>query len=120
MKFLSRSKRTLLLASALTVFLSLWVCASATISASDSENLSSVNRGAIPPENLKSENNAYDIVMLIDKSGSMNFTDPRHTAVNAAKMFVDSLYTGVENRANMSGGQTSDRMTVSVVPFRAK
>lgn len=34
---------------------------------------------------------AYNIMLVIDKSGSMNGTDKEHMAQDAAKMFVDSL-----------------------------
>jgi len=44
------------------------------------------------------EGGFYNIVLLMDKSGSMNDTDPNRNAVNEAKMFVHSLYTGVQNK----------------------
>lgn len=47
---------------------------------------------------VKSKTDSYNIVLLIDKSGSMNSTDENRHAINAARMFVDSLYTGVQNK----------------------
>jgi len=47
---------------------------------------------------------AYDVMMILDKSGSMNGTDPEYMAKDAAKMFVDSL--------NSTGGLAGSRTGV--------
>lgn len=56
---------------------------------------------------------AYNIAILIDKSGSMNTTDKNHLAQEAAKMFVDSLY----NETNSDGGSNSSASQVGVIAF---
>lgn len=50
---------------------------------------------------------AYNIMLIIDKSGSMNATDKEHMAQDAAKMFVDSL--------NLTDGLQGSR--VGVISF---
>lgn len=52
----------------------------------------------------------YNIVILIDKSGSMNGTDSNHLAQEAAKMFVDSLY-------KEGDGLTASASQVGVIAF---
>ena len=60
------------------------------------------------------EGGFYNIVLLMDKSGSMNFTDKDRNAVNEAKMFVHSLYTGVQNKKRV-GAQVE--INLEIVPF---
>ena len=59
----------------------------------------------------------YNIVLLIDKSGSMNATDPEGLAVSAAGMFVDSLYN--ESLMAQATGTDGDRSKVGVISFSA-
>lgn len=59
----------------------------------------------------------YNIVLLIDKSGSMNATDPERLAVSAAGMFVNSLYAeSLMSQASGTGGEGS---RVGVISFSA-
>ena len=59
----------------------------------------------------------YNIVLLIDKSGSMNATDPERLAVSAAGMFVNSLYAeSLMSQASGTGGEGSK---VGVISFSA-
>ena len=60
------------------------------------------------------EGGFYNIVLLMDKSGSMNFTDPNRNAVNEAKMFVHSLYTGVQNKWEIGANV---EMNLGILPF---
>ncbi|MBR4211114.1 MAG: VWA domain-containing protein, partial [Oscillibacter sp.] len=60
------------------------------------------------------EGGFYNIVLLMDKSGSMNFTDKYRNAVNEAKMFVHSLYTGVQNKKNVGADV---EINLEIVPF---
>lgn len=60
------------------------------------------------------EGGFYNIVLLMDKSGSMNFTDKYRNAVNEAKMFVHSLYTGVQNKKKVG---TQVEINLEIVPF---
>lgn len=59
----------------------------------------------------------YNIVLLIDKSGSMNTTDEGHLAVSAAGMFVNSLYT--ESLMNQVSGTQGEYSKVGVISFSA-
>ena len=59
----------------------------------------------------------YNIVLLIDKSGSMNATDPERLAVSAAGMFVNSLYT--ESLMDQAAGTGGARSRVGVISFSA-
>lgn len=52
------------------------------------------------------EPSAYNIALLIDKSGSMNTTDPDRLAVDGARMFVDSLY-GADMKERDGAGERS-------------
>ena len=59
----------------------------------------------------------YNIALLIDKSGSMNATDPERLAVSAAGMFVNSLYT--ESLMDQAAGTGGARSRVGVISFSA-
>ena len=59
----------------------------------------------------------YNIVLLIDKSGSMNATDPERLAVSAAGMFVNSLYN--ESLMDQATGAGGPRSRVGVISFSA-
>ncbi|HJG87786.1 vWA domain-containing protein [Pseudoflavonifractor capillosus] len=59
----------------------------------------------------------YNIALLIDKSGSMNATDPERLAVSAAGMFVNSLYT--ESLMDQAAGTGGVRSRVGVISFSA-
>ena len=59
----------------------------------------------------------YNIALLIDKSGSMNATDPARLAVSAAGMFVNSLYT--ESLMDQAAGTGGARSRVGVISFSA-
>lgn len=55
--------------------------------------------GFIPPAfaaDNRIEDSPYNIALLIDKSGSMNTTDRDRLALEAAKMFIDSLFDETE------------------------
>lgn len=58
---------------------------------------------------------AYNIVLLIDQSGSMNTTDPHNLARDAANMFVDSFY--VESQLRQADGPEQAASEVAVVAF---
>lgn len=68
-------------------------------------------------EELISGYQPYNIVLLIDKSGSMNATDPERLAVSAAGMFVNSLYT--ESLMAQASGTGGERSKVGVISFSA-
>ena len=55
----------------------------------------------------------YNILLLLDKSGSMNITDEGHLSQDAAKMFVDSLYMEHLRDEN----RNSANVRVGVMPF---
>ncbi len=59
----------------------------------------------------------YNIVLLIDKSGSMNATDPERLAVSAAGMFVNSLYA--ESLMSQASGASRAGSKVGVISFSA-
>ena len=59
----------------------------------------------------------YNIALLIDKSGSMNATDPERLAVSAAGRVVNSLYT--ESLMDQAAGTGGARSRVGVISFSA-
>lgn len=58
---------------------------------------------------------AYNIVLLIDRSGSMNRTDPQRLALDAAKMFVHSFYAGTMRK--QADGQNQSASKIGVIAF---
>ena len=60
----------------------------------------------------------YNIALLIDKSGSMNATDPERLAVSAAGMFVNSLYA--ESMMTQAAGRDGGCSRVGVISFSAE